>query len=161
MEQHRKVPVDDAHRVEIRWAKEEDIPWVETELLEFSEAIGTKYPLFPLDADFRRDTLVKLMNDHLFLIAEKAGTPVGLISGVMIPHLLNPAVTVLHELFWWVNPKYRGTRAGLMLLEDFVEWGKQHCQWVYFSVHRTTEVSKRAMIRQGFREEQTVFLLEV
>lgn len=148
----------------VRRAGEEDIPWLESELLEFSQSIGTKHPLFPADESYRRETLLSLMRDHLFLIyqPEHFPLPVGLIAGVVIPHMLNPDLRVLHELLWWVSPKHRGiSRAGIVLLDAFVAWGKDNCQWVYFSIHRTTEVSERSMSRLGFRPEQTQYLLEV
>lgn len=157
------VEVESKKGLEVRWAREGDIPWIEAELLEFSQAIGTKYPLFPLGETFRRETLLKLMADHLFLVAEtpRSSLPVGLIAGVVVPHALNPAILMLHEMFWWVTPEHRGSRAGLVLLDAFVGWGKENCQWVYFSIHHTTKVSSRAMLRRGFHEEQTQYLLEV
>ncbi len=145
----------------VRWAGEEDIPWIETELLEFSQSIGTKHPLFPPDETIRRGTLQLFMRDHLFFVAERREELLGFIMGFLIPHPFNLKVTVLTEALWWVPPRHRGSRAGVMLLDAFVDWGKENADWVYFAIHRTTGMSDRALLRRGFREEQRQYLLEV
>lgn len=161
MEQQRKVPVDKAQRMNVRWAGEEDIPWVETELLEFSQSIGTKHLLFPANETRRRESLEFFMRDHLFIVAERGAERLGFILGFVIPHPLNWAIRVLTESMWWVPPRHRGSRAAVALLDAFVAWGKTNCHWIQFAIHRTTGMSDRALLRRGFQEEQTQYLLEV
>ncbi len=160
MEHQRKVLVDSARRVEIRRAREEDIPWVETELVEFSQSIGTKHSLFPPSAEALRGSLQFFMRDHLFLVAERGTQRLGFIVGFVTPHPFNHKLQVLTEVLWWVPPRHRGCRAGVMLLDAFVDWGKDNAEWVYFAIHRTTPMSDRALVRRGFREEQRQYLLE-
>jgi len=161
MEEQRKVLADKAQRVNIRWAGEEDIPWIETELLGFSQSIGTTRPLFPANAAGRLDSLKLFIRDHLFIVAERETERLGFIVGFVIPHPLNWEIRVLTESMWWVPPRHRGSRAAVALLDAFVAWGKTNCHWIQFAIHRTTGISDRALLRRGFREEQRQYLLEV
>ncbi len=161
MKDQSKVSVEKACRVNVRRAGEGDIPWLESELLEFSKSIGTKHSLFPTDEKARRDSLNLFMGNHLFLVAERGEEPLGFIVGFLIPHPFNQKLHVLTEALWWVPPRHRGSRAGVMLLDAFVDWGKEKADWIYFAIHRTTRMYDRALRKRGFRYEQTQYLLEV
>jgi len=47
---------------------------------------------------------------------------VGGIGGLAGQHMLFPAVLTATELFWWIEPEFRGSTQALRLVTDFEEW---------------------------------------
>lgn len=46
------------------------------------------------------------------------------------------------QSMWFVLPKYRGTRAGIMLVKDFEDWAKsQHCESIRMGVMHTADAA--------------------
>lgn len=46
---------------------------------------------------------------------------VGGLIGVSVPQWYDPTMLIAVELAWWVDPQYRNTRAGLLLLNQYEE----------------------------------------
>lgn len=146
--------------VYIRRGDLKDIDWMVAQLKEFSRYYGSKRALFG-DEAYARNGLVETIKKHLVLVAEKDGAPVGFIAGLVSPHLYNPEIRILCELFWWVMPGHRGGRASPMLLDAFVEWGKEHADWITFGTTEKTPIKESSLIRRGFHLQETSYLMEV
>lgn len=148
-------------RIFVRRGTPEDIGWLVDQLKDFSLFYGTKRPLYTSE-DFARKGLEKIINEHLLIIAEKDGVgPVGFIAGLFVPHVFNPDIFVLNEAFWWVPELYRGTRAGALLLREFVAWGKKEADWILFTLENESPVNETALLRHGFTFKERSYLLEV
>lgn len=144
-----------------RRAKTTDIDWLIDQLKQFSRHYGTKKDLLG-DEEHARAGLKNTIENHLLLIAEKPEFgPVGLIAGIVTPHLYNPKIKILAELFWWVEPRHRRSAAGLLLLEDFISWGKENSDWITFGVMTNTPVKEEALLERGFALTERSYLLEV
>lgn len=147
--------------ITIRPATEGDLDWLICQLKSFSSYFGTKKSLFG-DEEFARAGMQTMLTSHLVLIAESViDGPVGFIAGVVTPHLFNPQIRVLAETFWWVAESRRGSRASLLLLEEFIKWGKANADWVTFALEHRTPVKESSLIRRGFHLQEKSFLLEV
>lgn len=153
--------------VTVRPATPADLDWIIEQLRHLSDFFGTDRPLFEDEALARRGIPV-LMRDHLFLVADhEVQGPVGLIAGMLTPHVLNPRIAVLSEILWWVegsaelvtNP-FRAY-VGLRLLDAFTDWGNQNADWVIFSLQNRSPVGEHALLRRGFHLQERKFLLEV
>lgn len=147
--------------ITIRNAELTDIDWLIPELREFSKFFGSKIPLFD-DEQYARDGLKNLITSHLFFVASSGDKPVGFISGLVTNHIWNPKIKVLTEVFWWVIPAYRtASKAGLMLLKAFTDWGTGHVNWINFTLEHNSPVSDRSLLKRGFKPTETNYLLEV
>lgn len=145
----------------LRRAEASDIAWLMIQLREFSQFIETEYQLYG-DDEYTKNGLQLLIEKHYLNIATThEGKPVGFMAGYFNPHLFNPSITVLCELFWWVIPEYRQTRAGAMLMNAFIDFGKKNAQWISFSLNRFTEVNERSLVKRGFHLHEKTYLLEV
>ena len=149
-----------ATNIVIRRAESRDIDWLLRELKDFARFIDTRYSLYG-DEKYSREGLQLLIDKHVFLVAEKSFEPVGFVAGYFTPHLFNPKIKVLCELFWYVTPKHRTSRAGSMLMNAYIEHGKESSQWVTFSLNRFTPVNDRSLIKRGFHEHERTYLIEV
>jgi hypothetical protein len=123
--------------------------------------MAEKYKLFPKDEKHIEGVMIKCVEDHLAYIAVSGDVRMGFITGLMHEHLYNPDIVCLSEMFWWVQEEYRGTRAGSMLLNKFVEYGKEHCDWVSLALETNSPVDPKHLVKRGFKHLETNYLLEV
>lgn len=144
----------------IRSATPDDLDWLLSQLKEFSKFFGTKRPLYG-DENFVRSGMTEMMTKHLVLVAEKDMLgPVGFIAGIVTPHVYNPKIRLLVETFWWVTEEYRGGRAGLLLLDSFLDWGKKNADWITMSIESHGQISDRILLKRGFHLQERSYLLE-
>jgi len=147
--------------IHVRPASTADIPWLLSQLKKFSEFFGSKIPLFEDEAHSTQG-LHSMICDHVVFIAEQDGVgSVGFISGWRTQHPFNPKIRWLAETFWWVDEPWRGTRAGLMLLNKFTEWGKQNADWITFGLEENSPINDKTLIKRGFRLHERSYLMEV
>lgn len=147
-------------KVKVRHATPADLSWILGEFEAFSNSYGTKKPLFG-DKEYAKATMLNCMEKHLVFVAESEKGLMGLISGYVVPHPYNPQIKLLAEMFWWVPEIYRRTRAGLMLLDAFTAWGREHCDWITFATMDSTDVNSKTLARRGYVPMERAFLLEV
>jgi hypothetical protein len=144
----------------VRPATTDDIPWLLAELAAFDRFFGSSRSLFP-SIEYAEGVLTGVMTDHLFLVAESPHGPAGFIAGTITPHGLNPAIVVLAELFWWVAPEHRGSRAALLLLNAYVAAGKARAHWITMTIEAESPIGPHMLYRRGFRFKEASYLLEV
>lgn len=155
----------------VRLANISDIEWLKSELKKFDEFSGSKLPLSGGSDEHKNNLLTNLITNHVLLVCDKltestglgdpAGMPVGLICGMFHRHAFNPEIKVLTEYFWWVQPEYRNTRAGLLLFNEFDRIGKESgCDWVTFSLLPNSPVKKEFLEKKGYNLSEYAFLKE-
>jgi len=145
----------------IRRAEQSDYNWLVEQMSSFSDFFGSKKKLFG-NMEHIKKTLPVFIDTHVFLIAEKSGLgPVGFISGFIGPHPFNPDIEVLTETFWWVTPEYRGGRAGILLLNEFIEMGKECCDWIVMSVEHNSPINEDCLTKRGFSMKERAYIMEV
>lgn len=105
----------------------------------------------------------------LVLVAEAEGQAVGLLVGVQSTEPITGA-GVGNEIVWWVEPAYRRTRAGPLLLGGYVDWCRQQgLTWCKIATpcgriatpawcKITTPANPVPRARAGFTPIETVYL---
>lgn len=145
----------------IRKAQLSDIDWILGQLKEFADFYNTKRSLFG-DLGYSKKVIEVMISEHVFFVAESEQFgPIGFIAGTLEPHLYNPEIVTLNECFWWVDEKHRGSKAGLLLLNEFVQWGKKNVDWIWMTLETESPVKDATLVRRGFKEQERSFLLEV
>lgn len=144
----------------VRRATADDIGWLTGELRAFSRFYGTDKPLFGDEAHVAA-TLPILVRDHLVLIAESPTDRLGFIGAIVTPHMFNPQIRTLVEMFWWVSEAHRGTRAAVLLLDAYLAYGRENADWVTMALEHHSPVSDKHLIKRGFRCRERSYLLEV
>lgn len=145
----------------VRFATPEDLDWIVGQLKKFSEFYGTKLSLFG-DEKNARSVMLTMMNDHVVIVAERENEGlVGLISGYITPHAFNPKIKVLAETLWWVAEEHRGSRAGLLLLDAFKNYGEEHANWITFALENKSPVKDKCLTKRGFQLQERSYLREV
>lgn len=150
--------------IKVRGSEARDLEWLLGQLKSFSRFFDSKLPLFG-DEEHVRAAVSNLIENHVLLVAEHEGVPIGFVGGFIMPHPFNPKITVLVESLWWISDEYRGTaigsRAGLDLLNEFTEIGERHSDWIMFTLQEKHPVGERALKRRGFHVHERTFLKEV
>ena len=160
MEQGEQAVTPATGLVIVRDATTMDLDWLVREAHEFSKFNGTKRELFT-DDEFARAGFLGFMHQHFLRIAERDGERLGFIAGYITGHPFNPNIRVLCEAMWWVAEQHRHSRAGLMLLNEYTEWGKAHCDWVQFALQSHSPVKEETLTKRGYRKHESSYLLEV
>lgn len=145
----------------VRRATSTDLDWLMTQLRAFSRFFGSERALFG-DEEYARKTMSGIIENHVVFIAEREdGALMGFVGGLLVQHFMNPKIRTLTELFWWVDPDHRRSRAALMLLETFMAYGKENADWITFSLEDHSPVSDRCLTRRGFKPRERAYLMEV
>lgn len=134
----------------VRRADPSDIPWLIGQLRTFAAS----HPLGPrlMGSDAHAEALLAhLLATQFVAIADAEGTPVGLIAGALAPHPFNGDLLIATELFWWVTPPHRGTRAGLMLLDAYDAWATEHADVKGMTLEAGSPVNPRVLEKRGYR----------
>lgn len=147
--------------ITVRKAVKDDVDFLLSQLDVFSDFYGTKKRLFP-NEDYAREKLTELIKGQVVFIAEKQGVgSIGFIAGILFNHPFNPDIRVLSETFWWVQEEHRNSRAGLMLLNEFTEFGKETADWVTTAIEEKSPINDRVLLKRGYKATEKNFLLEV
>lgn len=144
----------------VRPATAADTPWILEQLVAFDKFFGSSRSLFP-SIEAAEAKLAFLVEHHVFLVAEHGDERQGFIGGLLGPSFFNDDVVQLTELFWWVAPEHRGTRAGLVLLNAFIAIGQLRADHVVMTLEDQSPVNPATLERRGFRPKETSYLLEV
>lgn len=99
-----------------------------------------------------------ILEDDTGFIAREGDGFVGAIAGVLTPNLFNPDLTVLAEVMWYVLPEYRKTRAGLLLLNAFIEKGEQEADETTFSLLKESPIKTETLEKRGFQLSEFSFI---
>lgn len=151
--------------ITVRPAESSDIPWLIEQLRQFAQFFGTKKSLFG-NTSHAEATLQRLIESQPFFVADRGDAGenterLGFIAGSLFPHPWNPDIRMLTETFWWVAPAARGTKAGLFLLDRFLDVGHEHADWIHFTLEAQSPVNPRTLERRGFALHERAYLLEV
>lgn len=100
----------------------------------------------------------KMIADGTALIAKCDGEPVGAISGLLMPNPLNPTISTLAEIIWYVLPEYRKTRIGGMLLSAYMELGDEVADEYTLCLLEDSPINHSSLINKGFVKAETAFI---
>lgn len=137
-----------------------DIEWLMEQLRSFDKFAAYGRSLIE-DESHARLTMLGIIDKHMVFIAENNHKPVGFIAAYKTPHPFNPRIKVLSECFWWVAPEGRKTRAGALLLREFIAYGRRHCDWITMSLEDVSPVKPGSLSKLGFKLKESSFLMEV
>lgn len=153
-------------KITVRKAVGSDINWLLGQLRDLDKWAAYKHS-FVGEREYAHRFFAEFIEKHFLLIAEgpdgrfMGGVgPLAFIAGYLHPHFFNPKLACLTEILWWVDPPYRRTRAGLLLLKEFVKYGRAHCQITSFSLQSHTLIGEDVLRREGFVLKEKSYLLE-
>lgn len=105
--------------------------------------------------------LAKLgMEAETAFVAKQGEECIGAIGGILQPNIFNPDLKSLTEIFWYVLPSYRKTRAGYLLFKAFDEVGHRKANYTNMCLLFDSEVSIEGMEKRGYVLKEFAFSKE-
>jgi GNAT superfamily N-acetyltransferase len=109
--------------MKVRLAVEADIP----EIVRMGRLFWNQTPY--RDVVYCPDSIAfisqQMMDQGLLLFAEVEGKPAGSVGAMASPLYANRTVMVAAELWWWVEPEYRNTGIGKLMLMEMEKAAKE------------------------------------
>lgn len=137
-----------------------DIIWIAGQLRDFASSLGTKNLLIPSTDESLHSELAVMQRDHVLLVTRKGDELTGVIGGYFTAHPYNSDVKMLAERFWWVPKQHRGSRAGYLLLREFIKCGDRIADITTMSLLDNSEVDDSILLRLGFRNLEQAYIRE-
>lgn len=145
--------------VEIRRALHSDLDWLWLQYRAFADFYNSVFDLAQ-NEDYGRAFLKNLIDNHVVFLSVEEGIRTGFIAGTATQHHFNPSIRQLNELGWWVIEDARGGKSGSRLLEEFIKFGKENCDWISFTMEANSPISDAPLLKRGFRLQEKTYLLE-
>ncbi|MEF2156391.1 GNAT family N-acetyltransferase [Luteimonas sp. FXH3W] len=103
--------------------------------------------------------LVAGLVDHVLLIAEQDGQPVGMVGLMVSPFLFSPSQTFATEIVWWVEESARSNGVGIELLRAVEPACKQKGCTSIQMMHLATSPKQAGLLYQrlGYRHSETSY----
>ena len=79
----------------------------------------------PFDPAGARASIAAAVDTGIAFVAEIDGRIIGAIMGILCPIWFNPSARLAAELGWWVDEGFRGSMAGVRLLQAFEAAAKE------------------------------------
>lgn len=95
--------------------------------------------------------------DKTHFVAKDNGVCVGALASLIIPNMFNPAITTLAEVFWYVLPEYRQSKAGGMLLAALEATGSLLAHDTTLSTLPSTGPVTERLEKYGWKMEEYGF----
>lgn len=103
----------------------------------------------------------QMASQRMILIAEEDGAIVGGIGGLVGPAFFNQSVLLGAERFWWLDPDYRNSSAGLLLIAGMeAAAARAGCAWwMMISLDSSDpERAEKIYTRRGYVPAERGFL---
>lgn len=83
-------------------------------------------------------------------IVKRGYEPVGALGAMLVPNIYNPDIITFAELFWYVLPEYRNTRAGALLFSAYDKKGAELADEASMSILPSSSVNIKTLEKRGY-----------
>jgi len=137
------------HKFTVEVLTEQDLSWfVETAAVRMLTDELKRPELINLDTLYALS--YRGMDEGTAFIAKKGYEPIGALGALLVPNVYNSNILTLAEMFWYVLPDYRNTRAGAMLFSAFDVKGKECADESVLSLLGSSTVNMKTLEKRGF-----------
>ena len=146
--------------MEVREAKHEDIVHFLGMAREF--AILADEP-FDRESTAQHVEWMIEQDNTIALIAFDGDAAVGICGGIVFPTFWDNSKLTATETWWFVREDWRGTGAGLRLMDALESWAKQAGAWrlSMMTIVGIAPGVEKIYARRGYRERENTFVKEL
>jgi hypothetical protein len=102
--------------------------------------------------------LLQYATYHRFIVCRKNGIPVGVHLSRRYDSILDPEIKILYQDLLFAEP---GTRASIILLKDFLTFGKANADHVITCIGAKTNIKRQSLEKLGFKKMEELYRIEV
>lgn len=128
-------------------------PVVVNFLFDCGEEIEKLYPTY----DWTSFKIFRFVRDHLLWVAYRDDKPVGFLMAVQAGHIFDPSIRTLRQILLYSRPN---TRASLLLLKEFIDFGKSNANHVITAIGQNTNIKPKSLEKLGFKKLEEIYRLE-
>lgn len=100
-----------------------------------------------------------LIDNGVFVVVKTDdGKIAGFLGAAYIQSVLDPDCWMVQEMFWWVLPEYRRTRAAWLLMKFLQEVGKKYNMPVIMCTTADSPDMSRGLAKQQFKPLEQMFI---
>lgn len=92
----------------------------------------------------------RMMLEGTGFIVKRDGECVGALGSILVPNIFNPKYRTLGEIFWYVLPEHRNTRAGILALIAFDNKAKEIADEATLSLLSSSKVNESTLAKRGY-----------
>lgn len=144
----------------VRKATKEDLPDLICMGRKFFEESG-----FSAETSFDLASVSKMLihlieGGGVVFVAEKDGQSIGIAAAMTFPYYFNLNCKAGQELFWWLDPQFRGGTLGVRLLKALEAWAQeQGCQtFTMVSLPALDSPASKLYMHRGYRPSECSFI---
>jgi hypothetical protein len=132
---------------------------IDDELFEFFKKSGEKVAaVYENVFNWKHFHLLQYAIQHRFIICRRKGKPVGVHLSRLYPSILDPEIKILYQDLLFAEP---GTRASIILLKDFLTFGKANADHVITCIGAKTNIKRQSLEKLGFKKMEELYRIEV
>ena len=136
----RRVTERDCDQILIRFIYEAGV--------KCSEMYGDPFP------GWEKFDLRAFIRDHYLFVCYRDKNPVGFLAAKRFPSFFSEDVSILSQQLLYGIP---GTRATLLLLKCFLDFGKYNANHVITGIGMCTNIKPQSLQKLGFTELETLY----
>lgn len=125
--------------------------WLKKSCNELNSLYGTNY-------DFSRFPLNVVEKHHYFRVCLKDDKPVGFIIATIGQHMFDYNIKILSQQLMFAET---GTKAGYLLMQDFIDFGKLHSNHIITMIADYTNIKEKSLVKLGFKKLETAYRMEI
>lgn len=108
--------------------------------------------------DFSKFNMLEFADAHCIWLCLRGGEPVGFMMATYGRNFFDPSVTTLNQRLLYSVPN---TRAALLLLKEYIDFGKHNVDHTHSTIGLLTNVKPSSLEKLGFRIVESLYRLEV
>lgn len=112
---------------------------------------GRKFKWYDIDVR-------EMAKECIFFVCFRDGKPVGFLLATMGPSIFDPNLKILSQQLLYSIP---GTRASLLLLKMFIDFGHVYADHILTTIGTETNIKSSSLERLGFKKLEEKYRIEV
>lgn len=129
----------------------------ETEQLYMVEAACKLNRLYGNKYDWTDFKIWEFIDKHYLSFCYRDHEPVGFLAASLFKSFFDPKCVILKQNVLYSSP---GSRASLLLMKDFIDFGKQTANHVITMIGEESNIKPSSLEKLGFRKLEEIYRLE-
>ena len=108
--------------------------------------------------DWRKFDLIGFAKKHRVMICWRDDRPVGFMLSRLGSSFFDPDFVILRQILLYGQP---GTRAAYLLMQDFIDFGKNNANHIITMLNTKTNIKRQSLEKLGFVKSEQLYKIEV
>jgi hypothetical protein len=144
------------NKVYIERLQPQDIPWVAGVAAVRMLVEELKIPEY-VNADGISSLVNRGYEEGTIRVAKLNNEPIGVVGALATQNLFNPKLTTLTEVFFYVLPEHRKSRAGYLLFKEYNKMVDEIADDATFSILSGSAMGESLLLKTGYVKTEVAY----